>query len=426
MIRFLILASIALLAYPTSGARGDETAHLSCIDETTRIFASRSRASSKSFWALLESKFKREVQNSIQSNRALYLDAQSKNHPQIRFLESAGFRFSDPVEVPEIGKVFEYYNTSLQDLVSKGKLSPDDILRPGFVFKNEHNDPRKFKHFIWRGFKDEIPAGYEEVTEVLGDRDFFEMISEGYYPIGSTTRLAIGNHTIMEHDLAHFGGFLDRPEYMAALRRTFKKLRQSHESNPIGLSELFQMTELASWTPLEKRSALLKLLSLPQSVPGQEFFRESEIYNHLSSLSTPELEQLIARFEQNPFAEIITPLGGTTRDMINPPDPRFYSGLIDESWAPFGTHWFPKNLKASLKTSPGYDKSANRDSVLRFLSTYELGVLELSRLTPEEIVEGLGSGSRLDPNSALYRAYCLSGLVASNTVNYLKYCPEKR
>lgn len=241
-------------------------------------------------------------------------------------LAEAGYVFDDTHGKP--ATFYSFVNWSFEKLtalVDNEIISEKDLLIPAKAFETDV-DGQKIYHFI--RFGGEIPLNATELN-LLSPKIFVDMLSAGYFPIGAPIREHT-NQTLCEHDMAHICGFISSPEYMKTIKEAFRRVGQLMAKNPLiekALTNfdslyslrLFYMIEIFSIIPDSNIERLENLLTLKISDFSLEHAPEDiypRIKRFLKGKEPGELYKYLHQLYSH-FPEIINPVGGESRDILN-------------------------------------------------------------------------------------------------------------
>lgn len=180
------------------------------------------------------------LEKTMNRQKAKYLMAKQEGHPEIANLERLGFEFTkDGVKVPELGNILNSLDIQIDDLVRRGVLEADQVLRPAIPYHNPAKDPSIV--FFRPGMK--LDPSYKPYEGVLTPDQFREVVSSGLFPVAPPGLVTTTTgSSIFIHDLQHFGGFLDNPEFMREFRGAYTRL-DSLASNSTANNRLIQISE---------------------------------------------------------------------------------------------------------------------------------------------------------------------------------------
>lgn len=347
-----------------------------------------SRTVPRSHWDRLGDAFRVTATRDLNLHRSRYLRALQDGDPYVRFLELAGGRFTKGhIVPPSLGSLFACYLGLMEERVKSGRLSGQDVLKPGQVFKTTGGHAAI-------GFGEPIPSGLSQIRDVAPAGEFYRMVARGYFPVSNLARTTGYRHSLLAHDvIGHFGSFAFRPDFMAELKRFCTKVIENDRPIPSekDLDAAFYAVELM---PLFKRGAWRSLLErLPKPlVAGMKrpVLQVRDMQALLDGVGSRDVRRLAAMLHQN-YHGLVEHGGGSLFDLPL----RWCAGFRawEHSW----------NMREAMR--PHAPMSSLRRDVARFL----VFLSHLRRLQPAEWFSQL-ERPRIHRRSKLYRFACLSGV----------------
>jgi hypothetical protein len=194
------------------------------------------------------------------------------------------------------------------------------------------NTPERFVravHFVPYGAA--APAGTVPDQRLLSGMSYYDMLAHGFCPMAGASTTLVGGaeagFTQFLHDLAHFTGFMQNPEFMASLAQSARRLatpelraRYKGPFDTLSARSLFLTEYLYEFrSPRGSPRGALQL-DLPDAVFDgddllDDFLTVEAVLSHLNTMSPRALGRLAERVLRL-FREQATPLGGGARDII--------------------------------------------------------------------------------------------------------------
>ncbi|MEA9355610.1 hypothetical protein SHI21_05345 [Bacteriovorax sp. PP10] len=206
-----------------------------------------------------------------------------------------------------VGTIIDQYTKYMDNLVSTNVVKREDVLLPAFVFKKPDGN------LLWKSFGKEIPDDAVIERNIISPETLNAMAKEGYFPVGNDEH-TINDISAFEHDLAHFTGFIDSPEYM----KEVKKLALTDQSrltvNQAKRASFFK----EGMVYIKDDEALMKTLKISDEMrknPSQVTLEEMKKY--LNGFSIEELETTRMELASN-INKYYVSLGGSGRHSIDP------------------------------------------------------------------------------------------------------------
>lgn len=172
-----------------------------------------------------------------------------------------------------------------------------------------------------------------ETTNLLKPDVFVLLLANGFFPIGDPTR-ELTNQTLSAHDLAHIAGFLIAPEYaqgmLCLFRHVYKMLQQGDTKLAAALENfdsyyslrLYYLIEVIAKVrnvPLLERVLGFSVDTFPLGATAAEagtVSARTELERMLAAKTPVERIQYMRGITKQ-FHNIILPLGGESRDILN-------------------------------------------------------------------------------------------------------------
>lgn len=385
-------------------------------------------------WKIWFNEIDYSLQENFWGNLSIFRQADQKNDPYIRQQKEIGFSFKKNEEAPaSFYDSIRWIFSQLRQLVQEKRLSPDELILPARAF--EVSDKTGTKKTIFRIIGEPVPANSVAVELVKPDM-FVAMLSQGYYPVGGAIREHT-NQTLAEHDLAHLAGFISNQDYMRTVREGFRRVREKMRHNPalgnalkdynsVYSLRIYYMTEIFTVIPEQNKPKLKKLLHMDLNQPAN--------LNHIIGFLERKAEHpadlycyLHNIYEH--FNEIVNPLGGESRDILNRTRKfnrksrlgDFYSDLADQRSKFDGSSIYSLHLngyaalESKRSTHPDFMRS------LREIHAPLIGsLIGTSQLSVEDWV--LQSVEEYpDPHSKLYQYLCRTGMWNTRHLIYLAH-----
>jgi len=379
------------------------------------------------FWKSYFQEMDDTIHEDFWGNLPTFKLAEKLNDPYIRQLKEMGYCYLDNQEVPATYyQSLEWVFKNLNWLLFQGILNPEDILWPAKVFEQLDSTLQEGQDkYSFVSIGSEIPDNSQEVS-IVKPATFVEMVSKGFFPLGSTFR-AHTNQSSAEHDLAHFAGFISEPEYMKSIREAFRridsKMRNNSKTktalesmNSLYSIRIYYMIEVFTIIPENRKEKLQELVEIPLTEPLN--FKYIVAFLTEKAKKPTQLYQYLYRL-YNAFPSLVNPVGGESRDILNR-NRKFSRG------SRLGTFFSSKsdNLESKFDGCSIYSLFQNglaalenkRSSHPDFLESLKqihapfIGTLiGTSQLTIEDWV--LQSVEEIpNPNSKLYQYLCMSGM----------------
>ena len=192
-------------------------------DGLTPSLSPADRAAYKNFYHQVTA----AIDRNMRDNAVEVLEAIDRKDPYIGYLRSLGYtverRGSElNLKVPPFGQQMKRLNGRVDDLIKSGVIPNGAELRPGKIYW--YIDPKTHANEIAAvAFDAPVPAGYQAYKGVLSDEDYAKVVASGYLPIGDA-HIGVNGISMAAHDLAHFFGVVEHPEFMKAFRQTYANL----------------------------------------------------------------------------------------------------------------------------------------------------------------------------------------------------------
>ncbi len=248
-------------------------------------------------WNIENARFIEESRRSIEEALPMYLEAKRNGHPHIEWLESMGFIIEEGnVQVPELTEVIARMYDQYDELIVSGRVSPRDLMRPVRVYRSPEGEVVTFE------IGEVIPEGYTPHYEVLHVAATSRMMRDGLFPMAEAIGMGPPGYentlTFSLHDLAHFGGWMDNPEFFRLNREMGSRFAEANVVFPRfhRPHETWEVDELDSLNEF-----------LPESITryrNQEQYLE-RVNNYFQSLPVEERLEIISAHRQstNPLNE---------------------------------------------------------------------------------------------------------------------------
>ena len=235
------------------------------------------------------------------------------------FLQKAGMRIKDGrVIMPKLSQIVDYYYFRINEAISRGEITVDDVIEPGLLFE----DPSGKVMVVKLGEK--FPENMKP-SDFASNEDFAKMLGNGIFPLSAfDAQTVIDNWGGVSHDIGgHFAGFAEYPaEYMKPFKRTMAKF-----SSGIGDSKLedienrlhqklFFVQENIFFVPKSKLNLVKSALLVPPNYFDQAFFNIETMKQYLSNFSLKEIHDRIKYISDNFHNFIATP-GGIATDVVS-------------------------------------------------------------------------------------------------------------
>lgn len=295
----------------TFGVERTPTSENSCLDYLKPFLkihgASATDTSSAKIWHDLNTSIMEEFSNKLQSKGPPTYDLIYKeNMPHVQVLEKVFKIKSGEKPVQNVGTIISDYSKYMKDLINKNIVKKEDVLLPAFVFRTTDGIN------IWKQFGEELPEGAVLEGNVLTSEVFNSMVKEGFFPIGSAELTTTGI-SAFEHDLAHFTGFIDSPEYMRAVKKLALTDQSKLTDNQIKRGYFFN----EGMVSIKDDKSLMNTLKLSDEMkknPSQVTL--DEMVKYLQGFSTEELEVTRKELSAN-LNKYYSMLGGAGRDPVS-------------------------------------------------------------------------------------------------------------
>jgi hypothetical protein len=388
-------------------------------------------------WQNFFAKASQDFEEDFWCSLSRFKDAYSKHDSFATQLSLMGNRFDEGREAP-----VTFYQTAkwaleqLGDLVRHNYVKESDVLVPGKAFVVEENGVKKNIFVCLGGY---VPPHATELN-LLPPDVFAEMLSQGFFPIGASEREHT-NQTLCEHDMAHIAGFISCPEYMKAVRNAFQVVGKKMETNPavkkalenfdsLYSLRLYYMIEIFSIIPAKNVLLLEDLLKL--NVSDFSLDKPEAIYPNviqfLKSKSPVELSRYLYRVYEG-FPQIVNPLGGESRDILNRTRKfsrsnqagSFYAKMsnLDSKFDGSSIYSLWLNARAALENKRSnhkdYQKSISlihAPVIASLLGTSQLTIHDWVKAAVEEVP---------DKQSKMYKYICETGLWNKSHVLFWAY-----
>ena len=213
-------------------------------------------------------------------------------------------------------EVAQNLDNKITEMVKNGKIKESETLRPVFLYEYEGK-------IIGVGPYDIPPKGaVRSNTDLLSAKDFHELISQGSFPIGRDLPVAPkgyakGEEPMFLHDINHFAGFLENPEYMAASREAAKKiLATKNDLTRIIMAKRYEFASEFSTVFDKSKSAQatkeLENLKASLKLDATKFATQKDYIEALSKLNPEQLTKLFTDIKKSTYSTAQpTPVGGS-------------------------------------------------------------------------------------------------------------------
>lgn len=213
-------------------------------------------------------------------------------------------------------EVVQNLDNKITEMVKSGKIKESETLRPVFLYDYEGK-------IIGVGPYDIPPKGaVRSSADLLSAQEFHELLSQGSFPIGrdlpvATKGYAKGEEPMFLHDINHFAGFLENPEYMAASREAAKKiLATKNEITKIIMSKRYEFASEFSTVFDKNKSAQatkeLENLKASLKLDASKFATQKDYAEALSKLNPEQLTKLFIDIKKSTYSTAQpTPVGGS-------------------------------------------------------------------------------------------------------------------
>ncbi len=345
-------------------------------------------AASAAAWKWYAERFQATALENVNRNLGHYLRAKAEGDRHVAVLEELDFRFEPVVKVPPLESLLARYNARLDALIAAGTVRAEEVLRPARAFKGLTG------RILHVPFGEPIPEEAVPVDDTLSNGDFGDMVAAGYFPMGPHLNLLQAKPlTVFEHDLGHLTAFLEHPRFMAAVRRTYARVRrdglpeelrrQARRNTNRFDSRMYDILELFAAVPAAKRGRLLAALGLPRAWNGRIGPMVGEVRSFLNDLDSEELKGLLEALRRE-YPALLERFGGTVNDVIgratlqeNPGSTGFEKSL-DRQWRHVTRPW---DADVPLARLGGY-----HDARVEELAVFIKRLLQSTRIDPAKLV----------------------------------------
>ena len=270
---------------------------------------------------ILEAKALREKEiegRRLQISYDLYAAEKAKGHPNVLFMERAGYVF-DPKksEVPSSDKIAQTFKEEIDVIAKKEGLKPEEV----FDVVKPYKLPNGEIAFIKYG--DPIPPGAKASTIELEHNEFINLVAEGKFPLGDGEVVPDIPMTLKEHDVSHLSSFIEHPQAMAELIKQARTLRDSGKMDAVYDPKNQQVRNSTKWkihhalesssyysSKVQRRYSGLRGLQ-PKSV-----VRPKDISSNFKGASRDELSGWLKTVKRTQESEV-QHFGGAQRDVIS-------------------------------------------------------------------------------------------------------------
>jgi hypothetical protein len=347
------------------------------------------------------------------------INAQARGEREIRTLQQMGVRIVDgKLEMPSLAAQLLH----LEKEIDKLPIPKESKLYPARMFKMPDGS------IIVRRVGENIPKGAKTYKGTLDAEDFAFYVGQGYYPVGDPRSLVNDGYPAFWHDLiGHFGGFMDDPQYMAAVREINRKLAKNkvrlslEEWNPATrqpgyntdlLTRLNHAQESLILTPTSQRPYVANFLK-KVGVSNDRSHTQDEIRTALGRHSDEQIEALIREIGPH-HRELYQEHGGTARDLFERAamGQRHFQGEADSAYvqSPYVTGSYLSNPIVQARLKP----PQKRELLARYLTMID----HTSQISPSQWLREVSNPGPLPRGSSVYRYICKSGLFNSKNFQY--------
>lgn len=233
------------------------------------------------------------------------------NDPHAAFL-SRVLLVDDELTTPP--KIFQSLNQLTEEKVLSGGGTESELLRVGRSMRMPDGKIRVL------GLDDSIPDGAKSYGRLLPNRDYWQALADGYFPIGGDTKrlnspegLNLGDDFF--HDLSHFSGLNREIEYQKGLRIAARSILQmSDETMSKSHDRLFFVSELFSCFPVGSGNRLQAFIASVRPGTPRSALSRREYAKILAKKSDKELKEIWKRSQTEIPA--MHSVGGTSSDKI--------------------------------------------------------------------------------------------------------------
>ncbi len=333
-----------------------------------------------------------------------------EGHPQIAFLQKLGFKFDfeNGHTIPTMSEISARYDELAKDLITRGKVREEDLIRPARMFQVIENGKRRI---IAVGLTQEPPAGALPLNDVVRGEEFLRFLADGYWPIGEIMPGGDTGISFALHDLGHVGAFARNPDYMRALK-DFARTRVAAGRFDIKDNKMNAILESLALGRADLRpqfdETLSKLGILNRN--ASEPWTASNFATALEGFSDGKIsEEILAAYKQR--HGLIEDFGGARSDAFTVPrskNPRLESF---EEW--------PDNPKSILENAfHATDPRMKRVAYAKYLAAMD----HSTRISPADFLKELTHKDNLTLDSKIYRYLCVSGIFQSKSRFYTRFC----
>ena len=254
-----------------------------------------SQAESDKIWRERSMGFKKKgFTRSLQENQEVALNNKTSFG---RFMERLGYEKlpNGKFKKPSLERVLTNYNKHVDDLIKRGVVKEDEVIRPVAIFRDEAGNSRTLR------FGERIPKGWKYDEGIMSPDEFMDLIAKGRMPIGGFQQVGRFNMVSADHDIAHLAGFAMNPRISKDLRAAAAQARaaQNASAEPRLLQDrLYQLMEHGHYVPSSHRSTIRHWdPKLFKDLRGPQPFSVFE--NYVKDLPMSELEALAKRVSQS-------------------------------------------------------------------------------------------------------------------------------
>ncbi len=339
------------------------------------------------FWKNINRRYN-QVASSTMSNAAFaYHRAFEAGDENLQFLYELGFRFNEEgVIAANLNHILSGIKSKYQTLVDEGVI--DDVLplRPAIFAEDANFNPIPFEYGA------PVPAGIRPSNEaiVLDTQEFLDFIRSGYFPFGSVGDIVDGTTLMIIHDLAHFGSFIQNPEYLRLVRRVADELSDQVVERGTKIEQrLNYINESLTWVKPEERQTVENLLN--SISPLEDYPRFATEYQILlEAKSTDELWAL--------KDEVVSKIDGYLR---------FYGGASRDTLFRI-TERYNDQFIHYLIIKDQLEAIDNNEQLIEYLSRHFAIIDNMHRLDLNAFDRTIAL-DRLPDTHPLYRLFCMSG-----------------
>jgi hypothetical protein len=355
-------------------------------------------------WLSYVFKYQQEMEQHFQREIRLYRELRDRGDEMVLALERLGFRGFKPgetIHVPTFEEMIARYNAEIDRIVASDpkRYPANSVLRAARVFR----DPEGKAVFIPYG--EPIPRGLGLVPEekIFESDVWIDMLAQGYLPIAEVVyNLVTRRAPNIWHDIAHFTGNMDHPDYMVALVEEARRVQKFYGSLTEKAKEkfgerLYAVSEQAILVPPEHMPALQKIFdlhaSMPAVPPAGSVYLYKNVLEHVEKLSPATIELVADDLHRNGLS-LVKSLGGLRRDVIlNDHYGSFVgagAGLDHGLWVALErNNWIKLNFEQKVSA----------------VAAYQTLLANAGRITARDWVEG-SLQREVNPNSMIHKFMC--------------------